>query len=383
VKHDKQKQQRYKEMAKVAGKAARKDLKKSKGISKKYNKSQQKGASLARRAVKARKRLKLASKNTEAAAIAKQKADKKFAKMKMKHALGQLKPDPPKKKGSKKKKGKKAKGKKKGKKEKKLKLKLGHPGIQLAVRVAASKKTVADLEFKKARQIEKAAQTRAALLTKEAAQAKKKNGIRALKAAKEARIALKTAAKDQVKANRVFRREEKKIASQDRGAQGIVAKIMRSKTGVTKARRDARKAQASAQKAQARARRDVRKARVVSLKLRNAIDRSSKAIAAMDSHMARSMKLVLPAERKDAGAAWKTAKKANKKLLRFRKAVAAGRKAIAKLGRKERTKLSFKHRKVERRIEHASSKIRKALRAATKASKLKSSKMRVKPSLEV
>jgi len=282
-------------------------------------KDQEKARSIDRQAARAKKRLKVAEKNTEESAKRRSLANKKFAKAKYHHAYNgvmyhnvpddapQNPPPPP-------------------------NPKLAYPGEQLDVRVAAQEKNVADLEFKKAMEEEKAARAKAVLLAREAQLAKKEDGQAAVSAERQVRDAVKTAAIDQEKANEVYKREEGKMAKADAKASKSVATVMTSKTGLSRARQAAKDAQTAAVLAAKKAARSVAEARRVSLKLRMAIERSSDAIDKMDQHVAKSMEIVLPAEEEKASEAWDHAKRANDQLRRFRDMVKQGREHLVEKG---------------------------------------------------
>ena len=144
------------------------------------------------------------------ATIARERANKSFAKKKYWHAVGQLKPDKTIRVGHYKHKPPPNVGK--------------HPGPELNIRVAASKKNVADLEYKKAMALEEASKVRAAILMKKALYAKKKDGRKTVRAARAARRDMKEAAVDQKRANAVFMREERKIRGADKKAERAISK---------------------------------------------------------------------------------------------------------------------------------------------------------------
>merc|ERR1719482_958822 len=98
--------------------------------------------------------------------------------------------------------------------------------------------------------------------------------------------------------------------------------------------------------AKAKAAHDVQRARLVSLKLQTTIDRSSRAVAAMDRHIAKNMATVLPVERKNAARAWKQAKFVNSQVLAFKKMVSAGRKRVGAWEKKVRHRRAAKEKKV-------------------------------------
>merc|ERR1711988_897278 len=123
---------------------------------------------------------------------------------------------------------------------------------------------------------------------------KSSDGSRALRLTKRSRVAVKDATKAQEKANRVYRKEEKQKFASDQRAEKSISKVMRAKTGITAARKAATTAARVAKQAARKAKRLVRRAQVASLRLRNTIDRSARAVASMDRDIAKSMKTVLP-----------------------------------------------------------------------------------------
>lgn len=317
VDNDKQEQESAKEDAEAAGEKAEAAMIKSEKKQETFKKDEQRTHSIDKKSAEAQKHLKTAQKNTEEAAIRSAKADKKFADAKYKHAyhgiseLSLLKPGakpPPEPKG------------------------LSVPGAQLEIRVAAQEKNVADLELEKAHAEEKEAQYQATLLAREAQLAKQDDGKAAVQAEKDARDAVKAAAEDQEKANRVERQKEKDIARSDQKTSEAVGQIMTTKTGLSHAKQAAKNAQEASDLAAKQARRSVAAARRVSLKLRDAIDRSARAFSDMDQYAEKSMQIVLPAEITKTSEAWKQAKLSNEKLTEFKDMIDKGREKMSVYG---------------------------------------------------
>jgi len=339
--------------AKVAGEEARKDMKRSARKNKKFESDQKKARSIDKKVARAKKRVKVAEKNMDEAAVRRTAANKKYAKAKFAHAYSGVlfnnipdeykpgtPPPPP-------------------------NPKLSHPGPELKARVAAQEKTVADLEFQKAKQEEQAARMQVVVLSREAQLAKKEDGKAAVSAQRDARDAVKTAAKDQERANDVFKEENAKMQKADKKSSQAVANIMTSKTGLSRAKQAAKDAQDAAALAAKKALRSVAEARRVSLKLREAIDRSAEAVSDMDRQVAKSMEVVLPAEKRKTASVWEQAKAANDKLKRFRDMVSQGRDHLVEYGQTVRKSRAKHKKKFDDAVDAADTKLESALASIT------------------
>lgn len=348
VQNMKQKQARAKMKAKAQGKLAETEVRLSNREVKEYKKDQSEAHSTFKRAANARAQLKVTEKDTEAAGIAVERANKKFAKMKYQHAVQQLHPDP-------------ANSTNTTASDSGKASNLKYPGNQLAVRVAASAKNVADLKFKKAKETEKAAALKATVLGRKAEIAKKKDGKKAIKDAKKARFLVKSATIDQTKSNQVYQREERAITQQNKRTERAVEKVMSAKTGISHAKQAASAAVQAAREAAVKAKQVVKKARLTSLKLRDTIVRSAKAVAAMDREYARTIRAVLPSATRSAADAWRAADHAHKQLKRFRKMANEGRKRLSQYNIKLSKEQQQHQKDVGKSIDRADGLLRDAL----------------------
>merc|ERR1711988_501493 len=338
-------QEAAEEEAAAAGEQAKAAMEKSK-----FKKDQKKSAAVDRKAAKAEQRLKTAEANTEAAAVRREKANQRYATAKYKHAYNQLtttskipEPDatpPP-----------------------KSNLTLSHPGKELEIRLAAQEKNVADLEYEKAVAEEKEARYEASLLKREARAAKLEDGKDSLKAEREARDDLKVAAKEQEHSNNVFQREEKAISKSDQDASDAVASVLSAKTGLSEAKQKAKSAEEAALVASSRAKHSAAEARRLSLKLRDAIDRSASAVADIDRHAQQAMEVVLPAEVQKSADAWSHAKKATAHLKRFEDMVKKGREHMSSVGNEMRKADIERSTSFAKAIDSADSKLQDAIRS--------------------